>query len=152
MCWKTFKKEHAVVNTADRDIPVLKVVKNMGGEYMSWYRNSIYKEGKTYHTYMDIPWQLFEGLGCWWKANSGFHSYDVQTTYIGIKEYCDGDHSVSLQYLGYPVDELFLYDYNGMNRAYRMGCVIPEGSCYIMNEHGEYVSDTLRVISITPII
>lgn len=134
MCWDGKDKKQI----AEKDIAVFKIVRK---------KKSLLKERNTFLSYYyQKHWNLNKkqeseivkqqsNYKDSIEIHIGLHSYDSSMIRI-VK-----DHMI-FQIYSYispvPLDS-FLYTEN----LYKMDCIIPKGSIYYENEHGEIVSDVL---------
>lgn len=140
MCWHSNHKP--IINTADQDIPVKKVLVQIDEELHSPIFSSVWEIGK----------ELKES-----------DSFKITPEYdSSLKEYrvTEGFHSCSEIKLLFE-EELYLsVFYIAVNKCMRViirhipfaivcDFIIPKGASYIVNEEGDYVSDRLKFIKIS---
>lgn len=140
MCW--LSKIKPIIRVADSDILVEKILvvrfrfdgmkRVSEGISSPIMLGNVWEIGEEYHCRLDEPFLsgLAEG---YYEINSGFHS---------CREISKGRwYWKSVDCNGVARD---MFDYYGDEYVY--SAVIPSGSHYYVNEHGEYVSDRLRII------
>ena len=133
MCWVAVTEEELTPKIAEDNIPVEKIVMLNTTIYnepywCSAYFNKIYDLNTTYKT-NDMHLE-----GC--IVKEGFHSYK------GVKIIFNKE-----------LERIYIYDKNKIrldswhiyNKAI-MSCVIPKGSMYYENNHGEIVSNAITPI------
>lgn len=133
MCWVGTNDEELTPKVAEDNIPVEKIVMSGTNIYNEEYWCSAYfnKEYELNTTYKATRMFL---NGC--MVEEGFHSYKgvriiIDKELEGIRIY--GKNNVKL-------------DSWSIRGTAIMSCVIPKGSIYYENRHGEVVSDTIRPI------
>lgn len=133
MCWVGTNDEELTPKIAEDNIPVEKIVMlgtNFDNEEC-WYSAYFSKEYELNTTYKTDDMFLFVCV-----VEKGFHSYkgvrivinkEIESIYIYSKMNCklDSWHICSTAI---------------------MSCIIPKGSIYYENRHGEIVSNTIRPI------
>lgn len=133
MCWIGTNDKELTPKVAEDNIPVEKIVKigtNIYNEecYYAAYYDKVYELNTTYKTN-----NMFLH-GC--EVEEGFHSYKGVKIVI-VKEleaiYIYSKNNVKLD--SWSIHDIAI-----------MSCVIPKGSTYYENRHGEIVSDTIRPI------
>ena len=133
MCWIATNEKELTPKIAEDNIPVEKIVMlgtNIYNEeyWCSAYFNKEYELNTTYRTYdMFLHSYVIE---------EGFHSYKGAKIVID-KELKD------IYIYGKDNKKLDSWSIRGMAI---MSCVIPKGSIYYENRHGEIVSNTIRPI------
>lgn len=130
MCW--ISKVRPIIRVAESDIPVEKVLRGDDGFVHSpVYTGHFWKLGVEYSVALGEPHLSKYDFGTF-VVESGFHS---------CREISQDSYSwLSVSVLGNY--EMFYHHFN----EYIYSAVIPSGSRYYVNEHGEYVSDRLRII------
>ena len=110
----------------------------------------------------DLPFGGYCGEGYCGEVNHGIHSYssdriDINCTpselyandnlfhYVRIYEKDKEDTIMKKQ--GYPYYQLDWFSMSTVNPMYRMDCIIPKGTKYVVNEKGEYVSEAIIPVS-----
>lgn len=125
MCWTTEATEHHRSKIANSDLYVLKILSfyknNLGRMILKspFYSDMKWRFNKIYKTELGKPYKPI--FSTTMKITKGFHCFrtDVPSSYIGY--------------------------YMGINTCIVMG-VIPEGSRYYENEHGEIVTNQLKIL------
>lgn len=134
MCWIGTNDEELTPKIAEDNIPVEKIVvldTNLDNEEC-WYSAYFNKEYELNTTYKTNDMFLFDD----YMIEKGFHSYKGVKIVINKKTggiYIYSKHDKKL-------DSWCIH-----NKAI-MSCVIPKGSIYYENRHGEIVSNTIRPI------
>ena len=136
MCWRG-KNERKI---AKEDIKVFKVViadKN-NSFFNSIYYKFIYRLGFIYSS--RIKKKLFDSTQI--KITKGIHSYS---------KYCKIAISGDLLFIrnrmnNEAIDVFSKYSLFSQQNFYRLECIIPRGSAYYENEHGEMVSSRLKIV------
>jgi len=155
MCWTANIPSHKEPLIADKDINVKKVVlKRSGDTINSVYMDCKYKLGEV----MEVDEMICEYYSQNLCVYEGLHSYHEDTViYLTLSlmptlYVFSGISGRKLDYLysgfgGRKVD--YLYDCSRPYSYYmEMHCIIPKGSTYYVNEHGEYVSNKLLPVEL----
>lgn len=153
MCWNCYHKYLSTLKTAKEDIKVFKIVEIHGkriGPYFNYFNNVFYgtvNEDGTYSINQDMlknELKKFKVCSNCWKSEIAFHSYSLEQLkeYVSIKthySWCN-DFVICIPFyywsIAYPLSSGVLL----------MDCIIPKGAKYAINEHGEVISDTLKVV------
>lgn len=129
MCWRG-KDDRKI---AKKDIPVFKIVyKNPEVGLVSCYRYFRYKVGSIYSS--RIKKKSMVSHVC---ITNGLHSFSNSCKII------EGDRWIDINYKTLELDD---YDKDGKLKLYKLECVIPRGSAYYKNDHGEIVSSRLKIL------
>lgn len=130
MCWVSSYRP--VLKVAEAEIPVKKVIRIIDGEIVSpcysnvkWIPKVIYEEaiGSIYYT----PYKDY-------IINEGLHSCSD----IEYRSGCFVNKTVKgSRILFSAFSNMHIYD-----------AIIPKGAKYYLNEHGEYVSNRLKIINL----
>ena len=139
MCWYSGRKINLKI--ADKDIPVFKIVRSKA--HISLYYHAIYSENNTYKSEIIIGEDNYKNT----MVNKALHSYLSDSVSILITNSPGGIvmsyPTLQVIYKGViTLDSIQYKDY-----LYLMKCIVPKGSIYDINEQGEVISDTLKVIS-----
>lgn len=157
MCWTTKDKKYITKNIAKNDILVHKIVrvrnkKEVQKKFLFWSKTVIekeilsycqlfkYKLGETYRIDQKIivessrphEGEFFAAI------DEGFHSYSKNCSITG----CSGKY-----YRVFSKDSSTC-SFTIYSDCRIMVCIIPKGSVYYENEHGEIVSNRIKPISI----
>ena len=151
MCWITYDKTRSHQIKAEKDIKVFKIVEpvdeNIVKPYYMYQTGMVYMVGMTYTTEMYEP---VDQKGTY-VIEIGFHSYgkdcpmaftdktNLIFTHL-IEVFSKNDKNVRIG--RYETH----FDIGVIN------CTIPKGATYYENENGEFVSDSIRIDSIEPLI
>lgn len=136
MCW--ISKEIPVMRTAQEDIHVIKILKEMDKGFVAYYHN-------------DFVYKLYEPI-----SNKNFSSVIQYDSFFHRFEVNEGFHSYhpNIQYI---LDGILLkvyYDNCFLDRYIREGIlviadgIIPKGSLFLLNKYGEYVSNKIEIVGI----
>ena len=128
MCWTTKNSSYTKIRTAEKEY------------FYSVYKGFQYKIGSKYNCEIGEIREI-DGLFC---INEGIHSYSKKVEIV----HCNGhinDCYYSAIYAYYNNIKLDYFYYEPI--YVKLKCVIPKGSQYCENEHGEIVSNTIKVIS-----
>ena len=125
MCWSTEATKHHRPKIANTDLYVLKIfsfyTNNLGKMILKspFYSDMKWRFNKIYKTELGKPYN--PNFSTTMEITKGFHCFrtDVPSSYIG--------------------------HYMGINTCIML-CVIPEGSTYYENEHGEIVTNQLEIL------
>lgn len=144
MCWTTNIPSHKEPLIADKDIHVKKVVRKRSDDTIhSAYQGCKYKLGEV----MEVDNMTFYWYGSYLYVYEGFHSYHEDTSiYLTstsarldwILFVFSGISGWKLDYFGFTSEGCYM----------EMHCIIPKGSTYYVNEHGEYVSNKLLPVEL----
>lgn len=144
MCWKTHYLTYTKRRIAENDIKVYKVVKAMGGGIYSYFmvkNYGFFDDDEIIKDEYFIPWQFANVQAITQPSGHflytivfGYHSYsaNVGTSYVNY-----GDEEKAFVVCGTQ------YQYDEHLRI--MECVIPKGTAYYENEHGEIVSELIKI-------
>ena len=142
MCWVTKNEDCLYRMTADKDIPVFKIVHDADERpgYVSYYYGAFYIEGQESTSYLEEP---LTGQKKSYSVNHGIHSYGSDIVKVSLGWHI-GEIRVYVIFLGECLDAC-IYDQEYINAKdiYRLDCIIPKGSKYYLNEYGEYVSNKI---------
>lgn len=152
MCWTTYNKELIVPKIAEDNIVCNKLVRiDSNNIIKSDYYNFIYSLNTTYRLNQnlivdrnfDIKGKLF------YEIREGFHSYSTNVTYR-VNERKFFYEKIRTYYENKLLDTYFVSEYmNDVHRQISMAsCIIPKGSTYFLNEVGEYVSDSIKILNV----
>lgn len=142
MCWVTYKENYLKRKTAEKDIKVKKLLeRNPQGNLSSPFFEFDWVIGKIHVSSIDKP-RICSNMNmttCW-QINTGLHSskHIIMTKHwVYCYSTCWGFIPVYVKLLNAkPI---------GVNyKIYE--AIIPKGSKYYVNEHGEYVSDKLIIL------
>lgn len=147
MCWTTENSSYTKIRTAEKDIEVFKIV-NLSlnpldtEEYLfySVYKHFQYKIGGKYNCEIGEIGEVDRLF----YINEGIHSYSKKVKIIHCNDYID-DYYTSAICVFHNNIKLDYFYYKPI--YVKLKCVIPKGSQYYENEHGEIVSNTIKVIS-----
>lgn len=151
MCWYCKNNDLAKLKIAENDIKVFKVVERVTPRIVSYYVGSdgfvygLVKNGENvvngdgiFKYYGEI---MFEGR----TVYGAIHSYSYNERFS--KPFIEEDEFCTILYIG--KDEGYMatatYDLSAFDTLI-MDCVIPAGSKYAINEKGEVISDTIKVL------
>lgn len=158
MCWKTNNCRYAEKKIAEEDIEVFKIVKLGDREpedrekvkkselnvFYSIYNGFPYRIGETYRENINLSYRLNSSLYEWagYKITHGFHSYSKNLCHI-----CLDGYIFIIRAQNFDIDWFF-----SDNDIVKLNCIIPKGSEYYENEHGEIVSNYLKIVSFEKIV
>ena len=150
MCWATNIPSHKEPLIADKDINVKKVViKRSDDTISSAYMFCEYKLGEV----MEVNEMICEYYSQYLCVYEGLHSYHEDTDI-----YLTRGLTLGLMPTLYVFSEIngrkldyFYEDLKSGSRYMEMHCIIPKGSTYYVNEHGEYVSNKLLPVELKEI-
>lgn len=137
MCWISIGKNDSVCHMANKDIKVFKIMKKVMNDdsyFYSYYQNYTYCQGTRYTDKIElIPW------GKRLRIDHGYHSYSSEDCHVEIK---DNNRSIVVRKInGIGIKSLYENNFD----VCVVKCIIPQGSKYYKNEHGEIVSDHLII-------
>ena len=144
MCWSSKGKTiEECKKVAQKDILVRKIMvkeTNSYGLYDSYFQHATYEVGETYN---ESNINNNHQIECRWMAIArGLHSYSPkcilrQPKYTSLLyvESIDGKHTLEI--------------YSMRVGIVLVDCIIPKGTVYYVNEDGEYVSESIKVIGDT---
>lgn len=140
MCWSTYENNNKRERTAKEDMLVYKIVKKYREfGYVSYYMGMEYILDKEYSI------NNLKAINCPYGEtiiNEGYHSYSVQECNICINHNVIYVYSKNKNKLEEDYYEARILN---SDRTAVVVCVIPKGSIYYKNEHGEIVSDHLII-------
>lgn len=140
MCWSTYENKNKGERTAKEDMLVYKIVKKYREfGYVSYYMGMEYILDKEYSI------NNLKAINCpdgETIINEGYHSYSVQECNICINHNVIYVYSKNKNKLEEDYYEARILN---SDRTAVVVCVIPKGSIYYKNEHGEIVSDHLII-------
>ena len=140
MCWQTRYKTKLKV--AEDNIPVTKIVRVSSDIIQAYYVPGFIYSKKIFHSKLDLPYLY----GRSWRVQKGFHSYKSSCPIELCKMFYPEGWKCSLivkNFIGICLD---VYNPFFSSDLGIMSCIIPKGSKYYENEHGEIVSDTIKPI------
>ena len=132
MCWNT--KNPAVLKMAEKDRAVFKVVEQIDGKLLSYFKSFPYEIGKLYETKIGDR-KVICGRLC---IEKGFHSYSNKCKWEPLYQIIDTMHKVT-----FGNHSLAIFDFSVIYKHVRVSCIIPKGSLYYENEYGEIVSNKI---------
>ena len=139
MCWRSSKKVEPQI--AQHDIPIYKILSKDNKTFRSIYFGFKYELNKTY-VYLNSCFKSIEFVTSSkeYEKCGGFHSYDLtKTTYSStVIQGCVKVITIETKRKEYYLDSIY----------HRGNCIavkgfIPKGSCYFVNDNGEYVSNQI---------
>lgn len=149
MCWHCEDYKLAKLKIAENDIKVFKVVERLKTRIVSYYMGSdgivygLVKNGKNvvngdgiFKCEGEI---MFEGRTVFYAIHSYSYNERFSKPYIMEDEFC------TALYIGGVEEYTAAYDLSAFDTLI-MDCVIPAGSKYAINEKGEVISDTIKVL------
>ena len=140
MCWSTYKNKNKGERTAKEDMLVYKIVKKYKEfGYVSYYRGMVYILDKEYSISNLKAINCPDGKTI---INEGYHSYSAQECNICINHNVISVYSKNKNKLE---EDHYEASIPNSDRTAVVVCVIPKGSIYYKNEHGEIVSDHLII-------
>ena len=145
MCWIATTGVEYEEDIANDNIPVMKLV-NMApfNTIYSYFRNFEYELNHIYYVAnfgLDI-----EAIGKAIYIRRGFHSY---STKIKIEK-DPSIEAIIIEYGTIVIDTLpaKCYVHNLETNLAIADCIIPKGAHYFLNNHGEYVSNAIKIINV----
>ena len=129
MCW--ISNIPVRENIAKEDIPIFKVCLYLNNNIVSYYRNFIYILDRIYNT--NIRFVSKQAIV------NGFHSYSSK--HCQIKITLSNILSILNKNRNLKLDD-FIYH----NNIIRVNGIIPKGSKYYLNDKGEYVSNSIKLL------
>ena len=147
MCWNS---KDVIAKIADNDIECFKIVLQDGSNTIySYYQEFKYELNKLYKT--ELNFIKHRSLG-YTSILQGFHSYSNELkydiTYYNliplIKVFNDKTDNTFQAYMVHST----LSNKNILAKSVIANCIIPKGSTYYVNEHGEIVSNQIIIKSI----
>lgn len=160
MCWSSRnKKLIECYKVAEKDIPVRKVMSkyiDVPDKYFSYFKGFEYESGKAYtmstETFDYLKRYTFHD---WVSITKGFHSYDVDCKYECVKVKMKNNTFLPVRVCTFNVyspDKFKHLEYYAFNQCpIIIDCVIPKGTPYYVNDCGEYVSLSIKIIGETDI-
>lgn len=140
MCWSTYKNKNKGERTAKEDMLVYKIVKKYREfGYVSYYMGMEYILDKEYSINNLKAINCPDGKTI---INEGYHSYSAQECNICINHNVIYVYSKNKNKLE---EDHYEASIPNSDRTAVVVCVIPKGSIYYKNEHGEIVSDHLII-------
>lgn len=143
MCW-TGKELDRHIATAG-DMPVYKVLLINGDELLSPYRDMPYVENMLYTQNIKSKIGCKDFMGYQIRIEEGLHCYSGSCTVKMKNAYTDKDILVDTKR-----HFRLYYDSHGLDTDNRIMAVfrgvIPKGTVYYENEHGEIVSEGLKIL------
>ena len=136
MCWVGVFR----LQEAQKDIEVYKVVIKDNKCYRSAYRNFPYIKGQTYHS------KIISGrrsILC--SVYTAIHSYSKELTEVNFNEKPGYRELVISNKITYRRIDYFTNSEN-FPEFVIMPCIIPIGAKYCINNRGEIISDTLKIL------
>ena len=121
MCFRTKNPQKRI---AESDVTCYKVVYVHKKKINSYFKDFPYKLNKKYFQ----PILFYKGEFS--RAEEGFHSYDkVEYTF---------------KYCGLCIESTYFFTYINSNERI-VKCIIPKGTVYYKNEHGEIISESIII-------
>lgn len=139
MCWVSEIELEAQI--AKEDIPIFKICKVATTEtVISFYEKFVYELGKTYSDKESLH-KLITVNG-FQIINEGFHSYSPLMCYTEIHQINPIFYMIYIKYKHIVIDEIF-----GLSNIIKVNGIIPKDSIYYLNNKGEYVSDSIKLLN-----
>lgn len=134
MCWITNKKLKFKI--AKENIPIYKICRKEDDKVLSYYKKFEYRLGWLYNTNFEVAFD--DKMS---EIYKGFHSYSLNKTYYEKR------YDIIRVFKNESFIERILESDGNKLDAYSSCIVvsgyIPKGSAYVLNEYGEYVSDSI---------
>ena len=134
MCWITNKKLKFKI--AKENIPIYKICRKEDDKILSYFKHFEYKLGRLYNTNFEVAVDIKMS-----EIYKGFHSYSLNKTYYEKR------YDIISVFKNESFIELIFNSNSNRLNDYSSGIVvsgyIPKGSAYVLNEYGEYVSDSI---------
>lgn len=134
MCWITNKKLKFKI--AKENIPIYKICSKEDDKILSYYKKFEYRLGCLYNTNFEVAFD--DKMS---EIYKGFHSYSLNKTYYEKR------YDIIRVFKNESFIERILESDGNKLDAYSFCIVvsgyIPKGSAYVLNEYGEYVSDSV---------
>lgn len=134
MCWFTNKKLKFKI--AKENIPIYKICSKEDDKILSYYKKFEYRLGYLYNTNFEVAFD--DKMS---EIYKGFHSYSLNKTYYEKR------YDIIRVFKNESFIELIFNSNSNKLDAYSFCIVvsgyIPKGSAYVLNEYGEYVSDSI---------
>ena len=144
MCWRS---KNAVKQVAKEDIKTFKVGMKMGDNYFkSYYFTHLYKPLQKYETEMCVLDTKEDGFA----ITHGFHSYDPEFCKISLGKIVIGK-CWDVFYVNKETMKLLNWYTDFLCKLLVAECIIPKGTTYYENEHGEIVSEAIIIKQLKPI-
>ena len=135
MCWSSKTLEKRI---ATKDIKTFKIGFIKNDRLYSYYKYFLYDFNRLYETTIHS-----ELLGEFYMINQGFHSYNPKkcSYFCNITyRHIDVQSKITGELIDRYYDNLiFIYD------IIVFKCIIPKGTVYYENEHGEIVSEAIII-------
>lgn len=162
MCWVGKTKKEKERHIAKEDIEVFKIMRlvKFSPEFLaSPYQGHIYTVGKTETAYFDgdaksMDKDIYIENGKYKTKlliSQGLHSYNASK--VGLK-ICKGTRIFNEVFVVVPFEEKTggseLGEYpisTKYGRYVKANCIIPKGTTYYENKHGEIVSESLKIVN-----
>lgn len=136
MCWISRQKPEARI--AGKDIPVIKILKFNNYTLFSFhYKFNYFKNRKYEINNLEINDYSFIS---YYTITKGFHSYSNDCKIIPLQS-----NFFKIIYNNKYVDAY-------PTPFVKASCIIPKGSEYYLNENGEYVSNSIKIISVKNVL
>ena len=129
MCWTT--KKPIVRLIAEKNVPVFKVCRSLSGKICSFFKLYDYSLNLSYTQLEPLRIKAVNSI------EEGFHSYSSQ---------CIAKIQGSVLCIKFENREIFSYPY--YDWVILVEGIIPKGSEYLINEHGECVSNSICLTEI----
>ena len=149
MCWKSSNSKELVEQVATEDIETFKVVKKYDECFVPLYFQCVcYAVGVPLSMSSNKLTLLMDS----WKPvgviNQGFHSYSKSCKIrFGTNIIVDDLTQIEIGSNKDWLLDCIVYTDN----LHYLECIIPKGSHYYVNSHGEYVSDAILPIEAKPL-
>lgn len=144
MCWTGYISDK---NIATEDIKCRKIInKNDNtGEYVPYYMSNAmtYKIGDTYSMVI-IPHKVSLNII---KIDEAFHAYSMDVDIKRFTFYGGEVNGYILKYF-HSSNQHFIPQYFLRTTPVVVECVIPKGTVYYENIHGEIASESLKIVRI----
>lgn len=145
MCWTGLTNYGRNEQVAKENIPTTKLV-------IIWPYDSIRSYYYDFEYKLNIDYRLNEPLkfevrsGKYDTITKGFHSYSSK---IKIRTY-KNPLIVTAEYNTITLDQLDIttINYHIKGSIAIADCIIPKGAHYFLNHHGEYVSNTIKILNV----
>ena len=134
MCWITNKKLKFKI--AKENIPIYKICRKENDKILSYFKHFEYRLGCLYETNFEVAVDTKMS-----EIYKGFHSYSLNKTYYEKR------YDIIRVFKNESLIELIFNSNSNRLNDYSFGIVvsgyIPKGGAYVLNEYGEYVSDSI---------
>lgn len=154
MCWATYNKELIVPKIAEDNIVCNKLVRiDSNNIIKSDYFNFVYSLNTIYRHNQDLRvnensdirgklfYEIHEGFYSY-STNIAYETYTRKNGYGRIKVYYYKDNSF------HNLLDSYLLTSMNSHQLCMASCIIPKGSTYFLNELGEYVSDSIKMLNV----